>query len=436
MKKMTRIIALCFCFGLLLNSCTRDKCQVSQTYTKFTPVYMSSTEFREAVKSDSPKSLKHPGKMYFKDNYIFVNEYLKGIHVIDNSNPAAPQIVSFISIPGNIDIAAKGNVLYADSYTDLVAINIGNPSSITELSRITAVFDYPMYLNGTMLDASKGFPKDFIEEVVTETIVGDCGYNNQRAETGGTLFNSGPNTQNGSGGVSNTTGGGGSTPNPSSGTGGSMARFATYQDFLYVVTKSSLKIFSTADPATPTYNNDLNVGWGIETIFPYNQALFLGSTSGMFIYDVTNPSNPVQLSEFSHITSCDPVVVQGNTAYVTLRNGNSCFGYSNQLDIIDVTTLTAPVQIASHDMFNPHGLGVDAEKVFICDGTEGLKIFDASNPNQLTSLAKYSGISTFDVIPLVNQKVLLMIGDNGLFQYDYSNTTDIRLISTIPVVKE
>ena len=39
------------------------------------------------------------------------------------------------------------------------------------------------------------------------------------------------------------------------------------------------------------------------------------------------------------MTSCDPVVVQGDYAFVTLRGGTECQGFSNQLDIIDISTL-------------------------------------------------------------------------------------------------
>ena len=66
----------------------------------------------------------NPGKIYFKEGYIFINEELKGIHVIDNRNPENPQNIGFIEIPGNVDIAIKNNTLYADSYIDLGAIDI------------------------------------------------------------------------------------------------------------------------------------------------------------------------------------------------------------------------------------------------------------------------------------------------------------------------
>ena len=39
----------------------------------------------------------------------------------------------------------------------------------------------------------------------------------------------------------------------------------------------------------------------------------------MFIYDNTNPQAPYFLSRFQHAEACDPVFVEGDYAYVTLR---------------------------------------------------------------------------------------------------------------------
>ena len=101
-----------------------------------TVIYASSFKVAEG------QQIIHPGKIYFKDHYIFVNEYQKGIHVIDNTDPESPQIIKFIEIPGSVDLAIRDNILYADSYVDLVAIDISNLDDIREVKRIQNVFPY------------------------------------------------------------------------------------------------------------------------------------------------------------------------------------------------------------------------------------------------------------------------------------------------------
>jgi hypothetical protein len=87
-------------------------------------------------------------------------------------------------------------------------------------------------------------------------------------------------------------------------------------------------------------------------------------------------------------------------------------------------------------MYNPHGLGIDGSTLFICDGDAGLKVFDASDISKIAEnmLVHEGNIHAFDVIPY--HDVLIMIGEDGLFQYDYSDPTNIRLLSMIEIANE
>ena len=134
--------------------------------------------------------------------------------------------------------------------------------------------------------------------------------------------------------------------------------------------------------------------------------------------------------------SCDPVVVDDKYAYVTLRSGTTCQGFTNQLEVINVQDLSSPQLLKTYPMTNPHGLGIDNTTLFICDGDDGLKAFDASDINTIdrNMLAHYKNINATDVIPYNN--ILIMIGEDGIFQYNYSNPKDIQLLSTIAIQHE
>ena len=106
------------------------------------PVYMTYDQLRSSVTSGQPQNLVNPGKIYFKDNYLFVNEVNKGIHIFNNSNPSSPQNIAFINVPGNIDITIKENILYVDNYIDLVAIDLSNINDCKVTKRINNVFPY------------------------------------------------------------------------------------------------------------------------------------------------------------------------------------------------------------------------------------------------------------------------------------------------------
>ena len=108
-----------------MQGCIKDHC--TQTYSYFVPVYKTSEEVRANIKSNAPREIERTGKLYIRGNYIFLNEIDKGIHIIDNAIPSSPKNVAFIDIPGNMDMAVKGNTLYADAYTVLITLDFTDP---------------------------------------------------------------------------------------------------------------------------------------------------------------------------------------------------------------------------------------------------------------------------------------------------------------------
>jgi hypothetical protein len=219
------------------------------------------------------------------------------------------------------------------------------------------------------------------------------------------------------------------------GVGGSMARFGIKESVLYVVDVNTLKVFDITNKTTPSKINDIYPGWNVETMFLAGNNMFLGTTTGMAIFDISNPTSPVRLTFFTHARSCDPVVVDDTLAYITLRTGTNCGGNLNCLDVVSIKNINLPVTVMSYFMTNPHGLGKDGNLLFVCDGSAGLKIYDAVDPKNITShlIYSYPNIKAYDVIPIGS--VLMLIGDDGLYQYNYSNIQNIALMSTIPVVK-
>ncbi|GAB4395576.1 MAG: hypothetical protein OHK0053_04650 [Microscillaceae bacterium] len=205
--------------------------------------------------------------------------------------------------------------------------------------------------------------------------------------------------------------------NSTNGQGGSLARFAITGDYLYAVGFNDLKVYDIRQPEHPVATTTIPVGINIETIFPYQNLLFIGSQTGMYIYQNNNPEQPQFLSRYDHIQSCDPVVAQGNYAYVTLRDGTNCRFGSNLLDVIDISNPSQPQVVNSLLMFNPHGLGIDGSTLFVCEGTQGLKVFDVNEPRYPQLIQHLQGFDAYDVIP--NNGVLILTGANGIFQYQY-----------------
>jgi hypothetical protein len=410
----------------MLTACS-DECEVENAYTYYEPVYTTLNELRSSVEILPAEEIKQAGKIYFNSGYLFVNKPNEGIHVIDNREPKNPINISFINVPGSFDFAISNNILYTDSYIDLVAIDITDISKPIEVGRLDNIFNnYNSY--GFYNDTQLGLVTSWEERSEVSVTESDC--SSQRQDWG-VYYNNGialEDTQFFSAA---------SAVSPSNpGIGGSMARFTISQDHLFLLESSNLIAVNIDNSNAMLASEPVYIDWGIETIFSRNDNVFIGAQNGMHIMDVSSPMSPVIISNYEHITSCDPVIVDGDYAFVTLRSGSECQGFTNQLEVIDISDLSNPQLLFIHEMSNPHGLGKDGDLLFICDGEAGLKIFDVSDLSVIEDniLAHYENIHAYDVIPFNN--IAMMIGDDGLYQFDYSDLNNFLFLSKIAITNE
>ena len=384
-----------FACALLLGGCTKDT--VERQYTFYRPVYTTKAEVLAQVKANSPETITNPGKIFYRNGFLFLNEMGQGVHILDVRNPKDPINRAFVKIPGNIDLAVRGNILYADLGIDLVAIDISNPDNVLLKKVLPGVFPQLMYFDQRMSDS-------YITSAVRvdTTIIGEASQSWGFAEDRALFF------------ANNV-----SAAAVTNGVGGSMARFALADDRLYTVDYSDLKIFKTTVPESPEYVGEQHIGgWNIETIYPFKDRLFIGSMQGMYIYDITNKDAPKQTGKFEHARVCDPVITDGINAYVTLRGGSLCGGFTNQLDVVDVRNIYAPSLIKSYPMDNPHGLSKDGDLLIICDGAKGLRFLDAKDPENITQISELGGMESFDVIAM--DGTAFVSAKDGLYIVDYS----------------
>jgi hypothetical protein len=126
----------------------------------YRPIYVSRDEIEKVVIT-TPQALKVPGKIYIKDDYLFVNEFNKGVHVFDNKDPKNPKKIAFLSIPGNVDIAIRGTIMYADNGRDLLSFDVTKPDQAKLLNRMKDAFPNQVYppqtnVNFECVDSNKG----------------------------------------------------------------------------------------------------------------------------------------------------------------------------------------------------------------------------------------------------------------------------------------
>ena len=428
-RTYTRWLSLLLLSSLLAcSSVDKEEPQPSITDTVWSnsaygycPQLMTRSTLEESVTVLPARAMHKTGKIYLWGRYIFINELYEGLHIIDNQDPSHPKALGFLRIPGNVDLAIQNNYLYVDNGPDLVTLDVSNVQAPRITSRVRNAFRELLPPMGYVDQACAttrpentvvvGWQYVNIPPPATSTTSPGWGWWDRAV-----LFNS-------AGAPSSA-----AAPGNLTGKSGSLARFTILNQMLYTVDNQSLHLFDLRTPSSPVAGAKVELAFGVETIFPHDHYLFLGTQRGMYIFDAATPQAPRQVAYYQHIVSCDPVVVDGNYAYVTLRNGRFCGGGPNQLQVIDLTNLDQPRLAQTYPMTGPQGLGVDNGQLFVCD-SDGLKTFSTQQAPQLT-LQEHFQVKVTDVIP--HAGILLAIGEDGLYQYRYTGTK-LEQLSLLPI---
>lgn len=412
---MKKIYSFLFLFAALsIVSC--DKEDDTDLVRFAVPTVKSLAEIRSSVSVTSAQPTQSNGKIYVAEQYLFYIAQESGVHVFDNSNPASPQNIAFINLAGVHDIAVKGNYLFADNFVDLLVFDISNIQNISLVRTVpNSIVFFPQY------------PEDaeFYDYTVNpnqdEIITGFTIEMKPRPQGQEVVF------------ANDALAGFESTISGNIGVGGSYARFQINNNALYTIDSYKLNVFNIANPAAAFFDKEVYMtqwfgGGEFETLFIQKDILFVGSTTGMYTVDAEDEFNPYFVSGFSHATACDPVVVFGNTAYITVRGGSSCGAIEDQINVIDVTNIANPTLLSTYLLNEPYGLGIKNGVLYVGCGANGLKIFNAANSAGLVLANSYAN-NVKDVIPLDSH--LITVGDNTITQYSYGPNFTLTLLSQI-----
>jgi len=230
---------------------------------------------------------------------------------------------------------------------------------------------------------------------------------------------------------------------PTSGTNGSYSGIVIVDNFMYQVDTESIFTYDVTNPEEIEQIDRQVVGFLIESIFHMEGILFIGSGEALHIFEIGENGIPERKSQTNYTafsedqTPCDPVVSDGEHAFVTLSSVRS-FEFDgpcprtvllNQLRIYDIEDLTNPIEVNVIEMINPKGLTYDGNYLFVCENEGGLKVFDKSNVMDLQLIHHFKGINTYDAI--AKNGLLIVIGEGAIYQFDYTSITGMELISTL-----
>ncbi len=391
----------------ILVGCT-DTADVTVTYTKGIATYGDLDAIRSTPIFEGARgAIVDAGKLFSNEELLLIGEEGEGIHIFNNADSENPVATGFLNIPGNREFYVKDNTIFAESFYDMVKIDISDPLSPRLVTRLENAISAEL----TNLQGETLIGFDF--ETVTEKVSKDDDIYAQIIDSSGPLYYDFEENLIPPSAVPTSFAG------SSNSATGSINRIAELDGYVYVIGNSKLSVYDNNGEFRQVYSDF--IGWQMETVFPFNDRLFIGTRNSVDIYNISDPSNPTYESGFWHATSCDPVLpVDGDIAYATLRTGddNFCPGDDNALVVLDVSELTFVNQLQEIDMESPYGLTMIDNRLYVGEGPNGLKIFDATDRRNLQLIEHDRSIQAYDVLahPLYSN-IVMIAGPEGFSQY-------------------
>jgi hypothetical protein len=135
------------------------------------------------------------------------------------------------------------------------------------------------------------------------------------------------------------------------------------------------------------------------------------------------------LSELQHAHACDPVVVNGSTAFVTLRGSSGCGSAQDELLCVSIKDPRQPKLIGEMPMSTPWGLAVNNSRLYVSRGYLGYTLLDVSSPSQPAELATWTGEDARDFIWA--GKTLYVLQHDNVSIYDITDPLNPALLSKV-----
>lgn len=134
-----RLIPVFLFFTYIINfSCTPGTEAIERE--AWVPVYNTNTAAVKQITVAGIRPTVNAGKIYTVGNLIYQVEQDSGIHVINYSNPSAPQKLGFIRSFLCKELSVKNGFIYTNNLADLVVIDASNISTVREVGRTPNVF--------------------------------------------------------------------------------------------------------------------------------------------------------------------------------------------------------------------------------------------------------------------------------------------------------
>lgn len=226
--------------------------------------------------------------------------------------------------------------------------------------------------------------------------------------------------------------------------------------YITVMGEDKLKIIDVSNQSTPVELGSFQAQ-AIHNVFIKNSIAFLCDfNSGLFLLNISLPSNPTIISTFATDGSAWDVQIVDHTAFVAdfekgllilnISDVNSpseigriagkcssvkvvdsyayVIDFDTGLRIIDITDENNPIQLGIYDKGAPfQTVNAYNNLVYLSDWDEGVKIIDVSDPTTPRKIGSFNSLGNTDYVYLNNHIACVAAWDNGVKLFNISESS-------------
>lgn len=169
---------------------------------------------------------------------------------------------------------------------------------------------------------------------------------------------------------------------------------------VYITTHRGVAIINISNPSNPQFNGYISGTQGnqyiLENMDIFGNVLAVSAhTDGLFLFDISNPANPIWESTFP-VLNAWAVNLYGDFAFVS--DGEA-------IRVLDVSDIQNPVEIYSWATGSAvKDLSIDNGLLYAALGSEGVSVYDLTNPDSPVFLSNYNTSALANRVQPFNSK--------------------------------
>ncbi|MBZ0264300.1 T9SS type A sorting domain-containing protein [bacterium] len=163
---------------------------------------------------------------------------------------------------------------------------------------------------------------------------------------------------------------------------------ATKENYLYGLdsnhNENHFEVLDISDPTSPEHLTDIELDDEVMSLEVQDSLLYVLTDRRLFIFDVRDPSNPIQLERYHTPGHPKDIEVNGTIAYLSdYEEGTLIFDISNTASIIQIGELP----------HNSTSFKIDSRGNILAESrSDGVYFYNCTNPEQPYLVGYYSGI--------------------------------------------